>query len=461
MTEPSSKPPLVFISHKHADRKIAKVLADFIVEEARGEVDVHNSSDPNYIGPTTGERLTDALRETLWSTDVLLLLYTAVDQDWSFCMWEAGVATDSKSPHTRTVVLQCGDEGPPPFQGYVRVDLRNRDDVRKFVMEFFLDAGYFPNRGRGLTPRWKKESVALAADRLHLELSGVIESSISSFSNLWPTVLLRIDGAVSQAVRSDPTDRAACRASLSSGSKISSWSESAPGLFGVEELSDLSLNDLVRHWSRATGATDTEWHTSCCEQVLDVLLGVPPVVRAEELQKPDSETTFTPALTRWRKRDEPEFELQFVDLSNPRGIAVEDRMLQTGKIRSRGLDVASQILLRDLSGEMQSSDFNRLPIVDQSGCVRFVVHKSIIDGCLVSRLGEVESLTLEHLVATDAYLPLIRAIAFVPRTATMAEARRAMVAVPHCQDVFITSTGRASEPILGWLTNTDFRRSNT
>jgi hypothetical protein len=49
---------------------------------------------------------------------------------------------------------------------------------------------------------------------------------------------------------------------------------------------------------------------------------------------------------------------------------------------------------------------------------------------------------------------LIGAFAFVRESATLADARDAMAGVPGSNDVFVTASGQASEPLLGWLTNT-------
>jgi CBS domain-containing protein len=455
--------PLVFISHKHVDRQIAGVLADFINEESRGEVDVHNSSNSSYLGPATGERLTDALREVLWRTDVLLLIYTSADQDWSFCMWEAGVATDSQSPDTRTVVLQCGDDVPPPFQGFVRVDLRNKEDVRKFVSEFFLDANYFPRRGRGLTPRWKRDSVLKAADGLHAALSAVIQPVASTFSYLWPSLQLRVDGTISDPVRANPVDRAACRAAVSQGARVSEWFQAAPDLFGVQDIKGATLGELRDRWSQATGSPDTAWHESCCDQIVDVILGVAPVVRQEELQRPGADTTLTPALTRWRRGvDDTDFEFEFIDMSNPRGIPVEARMLSVDRIQAKTVADAPKVKLVTLSADMMSQRINRLPVLDAESRIKFVVHKSVIDGFIVALItsGRLnDTVTLDDLLREPAHENLISAVVFVPPETSMADARLTMVAKKNCQDVFITPGGRPDEPILGWLTNTDFRRT--
>ena len=76
-------------------------------------------------------------------TQVLILIYTSPDEDWSYCMFECGVATDPKSPHTNIIVFQCGRDAPKPFEDQLRVDVRRFDDIRKFSKAFFTDPTFF------------------------------------------------------------------------------------------------------------------------------------------------------------------------------------------------------------------------------------------------------------------------------------------------------------------------------
>ena len=52
------------------------------------------------------------MAETLWRTKLFLLVYTVPDDDWSWGMWEAGVALGAEGPDTRLVVFQCGKNAP-------------------------------------------------------------------------------------------------------------------------------------------------------------------------------------------------------------------------------------------------------------------------------------------------------------------------------------------------------------
>ncbi|MDQ6815450.1 MAG: hypothetical protein M3040_17085, partial [Bacteroidota bacterium] len=90
---PADTKPLLFISHKHSDSKIADVIRTFVTMSTLGFVDVYQSSTALAEGPKVGRSLNKQLRETLWKASVLILLYTDHEQDWNYCMWECGVAS--------------------------------------------------------------------------------------------------------------------------------------------------------------------------------------------------------------------------------------------------------------------------------------------------------------------------------------------------------------------------------
>jgi hypoxanthine phosphoribosyltransferase len=144
--------PYVFVSHKHADHEIAKVVADFVRTESGGRVEVHNSSDQRFERPHAGQSLNDALKDALARTSVLLLIYTDAALDWAYCLWESGVATDPKNPEsTRVVLLQCGPQVPPPFADQLRVDVDDRASLGGFVADFLTDPEFFPGWNEALT----------------------------------------------------------------------------------------------------------------------------------------------------------------------------------------------------------------------------------------------------------------------------------------------------------------------
>src|SRR5262245_18447066 len=106
--------PLIFISHKHADSAIASVISSFLREKTLGKIDVFQSSDNRFQWPKFGDNINEELRKTLWNADALILVYTSADNDWSYCMYECGIATHPGSPDTRVIVFQCGKDVPAP-----------------------------------------------------------------------------------------------------------------------------------------------------------------------------------------------------------------------------------------------------------------------------------------------------------------------------------------------------------
>ena len=149
----TGREPTIFISHKHADRSIADAVREFVERKSNREVAVYQSSSGKSQGPELGRPLTNELKNALWKVGIVILIYTSEDQDWHWCMWECGVATNPHSPDTRVIVFQCSPEIPRVFQDQVRVNARNKDDVLKFVREFLTHTHFFPEFGRALAPQ--------------------------------------------------------------------------------------------------------------------------------------------------------------------------------------------------------------------------------------------------------------------------------------------------------------------
>ena len=51
-----------------------------------------------------------------------------------------------------------------------------------------------------------------------------------------------------------------------------------------------------------------------------------------------------------------------------------------------------------------------------------------------------------------------KSLGFVSVKATLGEAKATMEKTKNCQDVFVTENGKADEPIIGWLANTDISK---
>ena len=98
---------------------------DSLDERSAGAATIHCSSHTDFRRPTAGDSLAVSLKRALGASDVVVFIFTSEAEDWSWCMWECGVATDPNDERsTKVVVLQCGDSAPRPIGEHVRVDVR-------------------------------------------------------------------------------------------------------------------------------------------------------------------------------------------------------------------------------------------------------------------------------------------------------------------------------------------------
>ena len=143
--------PLVFISHRHADRDIADVVREFMRYRSGGDVEVFQTSSADAQAPKIGRNVNREIMKALWKSEVLVLIYTSQDRDWDYCMWECGVATHRESDDTNVIVLQCGRQLPRVFADQVAVDVRDHEKLRRFVNAFLTDPDFFPGREEPVT----------------------------------------------------------------------------------------------------------------------------------------------------------------------------------------------------------------------------------------------------------------------------------------------------------------------
>ena len=119
--------------------------------------------------------------------------------------------------------------------------------------------------------------------------------------------------------------------------------------------------------------------------------------------------------------------------------------------------------LAGLMNEMTRASKHRIPVLYTTGSVAYVLHESTITkyAAVISTSASTPSVdplatkTISDMLAIPDLADLIKAMGFVPVTATIADARNEMRRVPNCNDIFVTAGGRPDEPVLGWLTNTD------
>ena len=125
--ERAGQPPrLAFISHKHRDRDLAELVSNFLEDLSNGEVRLFVSSAVAHEGPRFGVSLSDSLRDALARSGLVILIYTDPTDNWEWCLWECGVATDPRDPtptHVEVFTSAADKYELAPGQDELRVPL--------------------------------------------------------------------------------------------------------------------------------------------------------------------------------------------------------------------------------------------------------------------------------------------------------------------------------------------------
>jgi TIR domain len=300
--------PLVFISHRHKDKAIATVISNFLKAQSGGRVGIFQSSSFAGKGPEIGKNLVEQLKQYLWTASVVILVYTAPDQDWGYCMWECGVAMDPRSPDTKVILFQCAGHAPGLFAGQVVVDIRNSGIIQRFANEFLTSPQFFPRYGRAISRFNESDQQVLdAANDLYERLQAVAPPLEEPPIEEWPAFpFLRLEIGLDQ-VNSicDATQRRRneiAKAVIRRNCLISEGDKEAGQLFGVPTISPgMPFQKLIDKWVRKNARSKSKWIEALSGQIIDGAQWNYPRLAWELMPGTDSNTLYAPMLTRVRK----------------------------------------------------------------------------------------------------------------------------------------------------------------
>ena len=149
---------------------------------------------------------------------------------------------------------------------------------------------------------------------------------------------------------------------------------------------------------------------------------------------------------------------------SPAGPTVAETMLPLEAIRGlQKLDgkAPASIPLADLraifNSPAQGGPISRLIFTD-GGKFRYVLHVGILDAYMVEFpvASNPQTQTFGDLLkAHDYEFQVSKLVAYIGMTATLAQAKTALDAVPRAHDIIVTSTGDANGQMVGWITNVD------
>jgi hypothetical protein len=304
---PSSS-PLLFISHKRVDKKIADIISSFVTMHSGGRINVYQSSSPWSDAPKVGRNLNKQLRETLWNTSALILIYTGADHDWSYCMWECGVASHPQSPDTKIILFQGAENAPSVFAEQVNVNMRELADIQKFTNEFLTATDFFPGFPGPITKfKAAGREVSNAATDLFQKLEPVLPPDKVDPSTEWPSYpFLQLELGfehIDQFRKLDSKERNRKAGEIiKRDSVISDSDKYCEQLFGVLSFpTDMTFKKLTDSWTERFPHSQSRWIQALCSQVQAAAMWNFPTTSWDVMQGFNDNVWRAPVLTRVRK----------------------------------------------------------------------------------------------------------------------------------------------------------------
>jgi len=301
---PVADNPLLFISHRHAQKSIADVLKVFLETWTGGQVEVHQSSSADAEGPRQGQNLTRELRNALWRAGVVVLLYTTQDEDWSYCMWECGVAQLPEPSDTKTIVLQSSEQYPAVFAEQLRVGMSSETDIEKFVNNLLTDQDYFPKLGRAVTKHLPHSQIVKnAAADLHNELRAVLPERGVDDNEEWPpypqlTIMLSDEQlARIKAAEGSVEDKiAVAHRIVFEECDVVGGDGKIGSIFGVNGFplrrpTTIPMRELVERWTNYSPTPGSRWRDDLARQIWDTVTGGNPTARWQLMRGADLDNT--------------------------------------------------------------------------------------------------------------------------------------------------------------------------
>jgi hypothetical protein len=108
--------------------------------------------------------LNQQLIKALRQTDALIVVYTSGTNDWSYVMYECGVATDESGDVTNTYVFQCMNEVPVVFTDTFMVNVRKREELKRFCRQLFKSSDFFPKQSQPIALNWDETDIENATE---------------------------------------------------------------------------------------------------------------------------------------------------------------------------------------------------------------------------------------------------------------------------------------------------------
>jgi len=270
--KPTKEKPTIFISHRFADRAIADVIRRNL--RLWGFPYIYQPGVPG-AGPTFGHSLTDELRNVLEHIDLVILVYTFTDVDWSWCMFECGLATQPQQANTtRVVVFQCSKyDSPRQFAQQLNVNV-DIEGIRNFTEQVHRRDGFFRD-WPAIRPDLHDEDLESFSEAFYEDLRPVIPSGRLEERNRWDNFTLKLEpptDRLNPEMNEENEDEVVRLIQLiQSELFVANHFGNALEHFGYANLEgDLKLSDLIARWKKETRDRENasnDWIKGLCLEI--------------------------------------------------------------------------------------------------------------------------------------------------------------------------------------------------
>lgn len=302
---------MIFLSHRFADRAIADVARKHLGMWGFDNK-IFQASAPGQ-GAAAGASITDEIKDALHDTKLFMLIFTLPDYDWSYCMWECGLATHPRNLNTRSIVLQCNPhEAPKTFEGQLLIRA-DEEGIKNFTTQLHRDEGFFPGE-----PAYRSDIADTTLNDLstsfYTELERVIPKGRHEERHRWDFFTLQMTQAQIRDLMAKGDPDAALQTLPEECLVTQSFGE-AMKHFGYANIEPrMTLHSLIQRWRERTRdrerASDL-WVNELCSEIYAAMENSPASPEWKDLNSlvyPGS--WFYPVLNHVRVMPDGSMELQ-------------------------------------------------------------------------------------------------------------------------------------------------------
>ncbi|MEO1263755.1 MAG: hypothetical protein AAFZ15_33415 [Bacteroidota bacterium] len=295
--------PTLFISHRHQDRILADIFRTAFEEWSNGNVTVFQSSNER-AGIGVGEELDDSINKAAADASVLLLIYTVTDDDWTWCMYECGLAQDPKTLDTRILVFHTAENPPSPLAHLLTLPM-TLDSIKTLVNQFHHKEDFFIDRGKAIAPEVSQKIIDQRTLKLYNDLSAKITSDVIETTIRYDQISVSIAMEHVENIKSKyqetnfkNTLEYAVKI-LREKCMIYGFSGDPHTHFEMDKTPlDIELDQLIRDWRKGTEYPDLKWDEELFTEMTKAILNLKEGAISTPFNSldPDSTVWFLPLI---------------------------------------------------------------------------------------------------------------------------------------------------------------------